>query len=203
MSRKEKYLEKIHAFFVEKGVEGWTVESLAKNIGVTKMTLYNNFKDKNEIVSLIMNYRSNSYRAFFNKLDGAKKNAIAELLMVLDFQQDSPLPQEKTFYQSFQKTYPGLYRRQQVKLRRMLRLFIIENYNRGVAEGIYREGINVQEIASYLISTMDHMFFRWLNEPIQLDLNKTHRHIISYHVRGIANEKGLKILEEELKKRPE
>ncbi len=51
------------------------------------------------------------------------------------------------------------------------------------------------------MGTMNDMFTGWVGGDKEgLDLNMTHRQFINYHIRGVANEKGLKILDEELKK---
>lgn len=193
--KKQVYLEAIYRVYLVKGFKDLKIEDVAEDIGITKMTLYNNFDSKNEIIKSVLSYRSNKYLKFIDNMDNSKNNAIDDLMSVLAFQDEFPLPEIPTFYLSFLKAYPRVYRLYKAKLRRILKLFIINNIKKGIEEGIYISDINSDNIANFAINTMDNMIDKWLNGEVNLDLKTTHEHIITYHIRGIANQKGLKILE--------
>ena len=76
---------------------------------------------------------------------------------------------------------------------------MLENLKRGINEGYYRENINPLIIANIYIGMVDNMLNpeNPLNKHISLD--KMHTEIIRYHIKGIANDKGLEYLKEALK----
>lgn len=193
--KRRVYLEAIYRICLVKGFKDLKIDDIAEEIGITKMTLYNNFDNKDEIIKSVLSYRSNKYIEFIGSMDQSKNNAIDDLMAVLAFQDEFPLPEIPTFYLSFLKAYPRVYRLYKAKLRRILKLFIINNIKKGVEEGIYLSDINSDNIANFAINTMDNMIDKWLNKEVHLDLKTTHEHIITYHIRGIANQRGLKILE--------
>lgn len=193
MTRREKYLEKIYALFSSESIDGLTISDIAEKIGVTKMTLYNNFKDKNELVVSVINYRSLRYIEYIGRQNNKDANAIDELKRVLEFQHQNPLPMVPHLYRALQSNYPEQFKQHEERFRVSLKNFIEQNIIRGQREDIYRSDVNAEEIASYLIMTMDNMINSTVKNGLEVDLNQVHKNIIKYHIRGIANEKGLKI----------
>ncbi len=202
MSKKEKYLEKIHTLFIEKGVKGLTMEDIAEAIHITKMTLYNNFQDKDHLLEEIISFRTKKYMSFrnINVSGGEKRNAIDTLIDVLKFQQENPLQNSYLFYKTIKECYPKLYEQQRANFKIGLAHFIKSNIEQGIQEGIYRQDISGEQLTSYIIASMENVFKNWLSDHSSIDLNNVHKQFIDYHIRGIANEKGIRILEERLKK---
>lgn len=194
MTRRNKYLEQIYAIFLTENIEGLTLSDIATRINITKMTLYNNFKDKNEIIESVINYRSQKYIEFFDKVDSKNKNAIEVLMTALEFQRDNPLIIVSHLYRSLIKSYPAQFKEHEKRFKFSLINFIKNNIKQGQKENIFRADVDADEISSYLAMTMDSMMSSLLktNEPLNLDA--MHENMIKYHVRGIANERGLKIL---------
>lgn len=197
MSKKDKYLEKIHTLFIECGVGGLKMEEIADKIGITKMTLYNNFSDKETLLREILSYRGRLYYSFFGGLKKEKLNAVEMLIKVLKFQEENPMPNSAIFYKSFKDFYPDRYNPHQQQLKSMMAMFIKMNIEQGRREAIYRDDFNSEEIITYIMGTMDAVFGSWVGgQGVELNLNFTHKQFINYHIRGVANEKGLKILED-------
>lgn len=200
MAKKDKYLEKIHSLFLEKGVKGFTMEDIAESISITKMTLYNNFKDKETLLEEIMLFRAKKYSYFRNSKPDKNDNAITMLIDVLKFQSSNSLQSSRTFYVSIKECYPKIYNAYQEQFKHGIAMFIKGNIMQGVKEGLYREGVSADNITSYILASMDGVFSGWVSDNSTIDLNFIHKQLIDYHIRGIANDKGVKILEEELKK---
>lgn len=196
MTRRDKYLEQIYTLFSTENIEGLTINDIADRIHVTKMTLYNNFKDKNEIIESVINYRSQKYVDYFDKVNCKNKNAIEVLMTVLEFQRKHPLMMVAHLYKSLLNNYPEQFKQHEERFKNSLRNFIRNNIIQGQQEDIFRKDVDADEISSYLIMTMDQMMSSALKNGTSVDLNMVHDNIIKYHIRGIANENGLKILKQ-------
>ena len=175
------------------------MEEIAEKIGITKMTIYNNFSNKETLYKAIISHRSNKFLDFICNAPRKHSNAIEELMGVLIFQQHNPLPEMPIYYVSFLKSNPRVFNLYKAKFRRMLKIFVANNIVRGINEGIYISTIDSEQIANFTISTMDNMMDKWLKGDAQMNLNKTHEHIIHYHIRGVANSAGIKLMEHYLK----
>lgn len=196
MAKRDIYLEKIHTIFIELGVGNLTMDEIAKKIGVTKMTLYNNFKDKEALINEILIFRRNAHTSYMMRQCKDKKNAIEMLISVLDFQKNNPLPSSQIFYKSLRDNYPRQFFQLQEMSRKNMEKFIRENMIQGINEGVYRDNFDPDQIISYIIATMNSTLNQWVIKNKNVNLNLTHEQFINYHIRGIANEKGTKILEQ-------
>jgi hypothetical protein len=98
------------------------------------------------------------------------------------------------------KYYPDLYiRLREVRRERTLK-FILNNMIKGKNEGLYRESMNIDILSRLSLSHIDSMFdsevitiTEFLEPPFFIEY-------FEYHLRGIVNDKGLKILEDQLQK---
>lgn len=193
--KKSKYLQAIYNLIVQHGFNTMRMEEIAEKIGITKMTIYNNFDSKENLFRHIISYRSTKFLEFISSASKKHSNAIDELMGILKFQKDNPLPEMSTYYSTFLAANPRVYSLYKTKFRNALKKFVADNIRRGVDEGIYIKSIDPEHIANFTISTMDNMMYKWLKNEAEMDLNITHEHIILYHIRGIANPAGLRLLE--------
>lgn len=198
MTKREKYLEQIYTLFSTESIDGLTMNDIAERLAITKMTLYNNFKDKNEIIESVINYRSKKYVDYFDRVNCQNKNAIEVLIVVLDFQRKNPL-MVSHLYNSLRNNFPEQFKQHEERFRSGLRIFIRQNIIQGQTEGIFRKDVDAESISSYLIMTMDNMLTSGVKSGVKIDLNEVHKNLINYHIRGIANEEGLKILQDKTK----
>lgn len=193
MTRREKYLEQIYSIFCTENIDGLTMVDIAERINVTKMTLYNNFKDKSEIIEAIINYRSLKYIDYFDKANCESKNAIEVLMTVLEFQRKHPLMMVPYLYHTLSKNYPEQFNSHEIRFRNSLKNFIKANIIQGQEEDIFRQDVDAEEISMHIIMSMENMLSSALKNGVEVDLNQVHNNIIKYHIRGIANEKGLEL----------
>lgn len=202
MTKRDRYLKQIYAIFTEFGVKSFTLEELAAKIGVTKMTLYNNFKNKDLLINEIVLFRERAFKEHISSVEDGSNNAITMLFQVLSFQRSNPHPNSMIFYKSLKANYPTLYSNYIDNFKAQLGSFIESNLERGIGEGIYVESISPKIISGYVLAAMDNMFSGSVDSDQRLDLNTMHRDMIAYHLRGIVNEKGQQVLSEVLSNIP-
>ena len=197
--KKEKYLEAIYNLIIKHGFSSMKMEEIAENVGITKMTIYNNFLNKETLFKMLISYRSSKFIEFLENSNNEHKNAIVELLAILEFQKQYPFPEMPIFYSSFLRTNPRVFNLYKAKFRRTLKINIANNITRGIQEGIYLESTNAENIAHFSICTMENMMDKWVVSGSKMNLNTTHEHIIYYHIRGIANPTGFRLLDQYIK----
>ncbi|MEM6540970.1 MAG: TetR/AcrR family transcriptional regulator, partial [Bacteroidota bacterium] len=107
------------------------------------------------------------------------------------------LKDEKTSPQyQLQKYYPRIFDSLRRKEFEVMHDSMVENIERGVAMGIYRENLNIQFVAriyfSGALGLCDHYLF-----PAEMFTKSVlEDYYLEYHLRGIVTPKGRKILNE-------
>ncbi len=170
------------------------MDDISRELGISKKTLYEYVKDKDELVSLIIDLEFEGRSACFTELYKTYKNAIDELYQALKIVNTILKEHSPTSVYDLRKYYPAEYKKMYTMRREKLMEHFITNLERGKEEGLYRSEIDETVIAKLQVlraeSTFDNDFFK----TEELISPKIFAEIFEYHIRGIATEKGLKEL---------
>ncbi|WP_025741328.1 TetR/AcrR family transcriptional regulator [Aquimarina pacifica] len=191
---KEKIIERANELFLNLGFKSVTMDDLASEMGISKKTIYAHFQNKTKLVEATTDYLFCTICDGIDTILEEKKEPIEELYAIKAFLIEH-LKDEKTSPQyQLQKYYPKIHDILKKKQFEVMQECVIENLQRGIEKGVFRTGIDV-EITSrlYFIGMMgikDQDMF-----PVQrYPMSKLMADYLEYHVRGIATEKGLHIL---------
>ena len=81
----------------------------------------------------------------------------------------------------------------------LIQVFVEKNMERGMEEGLYRENLVPKIIARLHIHKIDALFDSDVFPPHEISFQEAHTEMMKYHIRGIANEKGISYMKEKLK----
>ena len=197
--RKEFILDQAGKLYQRYGIRNVTMDDVARELGISKKTLYQYFTDKEELVSQFVD----SYfidNPQFRLPSDEKFNAIDRILHVRS-QLIKMLKLVKNNLESdLKKSYPKVYRKViQFKRKRMYE----DNFS--VMEQGKREGLFRNELDSDLISRMAVGRFLLIFNPDNgifteeetRDIHLFDR-VVDYHFHGICTEQGLKYFKQQL-----
>ncbi len=193
-------LQRTEILFFKYGIKSVTMDDIARELGMSKKTLYQFFDNKNDLLAQIMQTAENQdveimKHSFTHSKDAIDevfniaKHAIAELSKLMSAQ--AILYDLKKYYRDIWDTFEKAMNDRIYNSTKL-------NLERGKNEGLYRVEVDTDIIAKLYVSKMmcivdDDMF------PIkQYDKVKLFKQYLVYHIHGIATAKGLKKLEERL-----
>ena len=78
---EQRILDKARELFFHFGIKSVSMDDIAKDLGISKKTLYAHYKDKNEIVSIIMEGLLERHGNAIIEARSAAKNAIEEVFL--------------------------------------------------------------------------------------------------------------------------
>ncbi len=191
---QQQLLEKATELFLEYGFKSVTMDDIAKNMGISKKTIYKYFKDKNALVAASIDVIHSDICEKVEQVQKGDFNAIEEHFEIKDrINEVFKNIKESPAYQ-LEKHYPKKYQEFVSKRRDLFLDTIVQNFKKGVKEGLFRKEINLEMTAllHYTLSTAIH--------SQQKDAKDFMTSILDYQIRAIATEKGVKILEEQQKK---
>jgi AcrR family transcriptional regulator len=189
-------LEKILSMFTRYGIRSITMDDIARELGISKKTLYHDFEDKNDLIKRVIDYDIIVNRKFLEEVHRANFNAIEELFFVnkrMHRDRDSYSP---TFYYDLKKYYPETYMRWIDEKRQNMFDLIVGNLKKGKQEGVFREDIHEQSIGKLYMARMEMLNNHEISDVLQTITPEFIQEIFIYHLHGICNETGLKTLDE-------
>ena len=168
------------------------MDDIAKQLSVSKKTIYGCIKDKKELVYLtfskhVLEHKKDAER-IFSEVDHPieQMNAIFQALYR---RVDNVNP---CLFYDLKKSHPRAFKVFMSFREDFIREKILKNINNGVSLGLYRSDLNPELIADFYISLTDYILSENRKEK---ELNKRQFELFKYHLRGIASMRGIEYLE--------
>jgi TetR/AcrR family transcriptional regulator, cholesterol catabolism regulator len=193
-------LEKVSVLYMKYGIRSVTMDDVARELGISKKTLYEHFADKSELVKCFIELQLGSMDKEFLNLSQKKINAIERLLEISDMMIRFMRDFNPSVNFDLQKYYSEIWSLLMEFKRDQVFIYFKENLTQGISEGLYRKDMNPDIIARMYMLTIVAIMDTDFAPLIMNSLSPVFREIITYHIRGIATKKGLDLFESISKK---
>ena len=187
-------LERVRALYMKYGIKSITMDDVARELSISKKTLYQYVCDKNELVAKVFEMETDIKECTIKTLESGGANAIEEMIMVNKHVNKMLKEHNPSTEYDLKKYYPELYRKFYETRRGKIFEWIKSNIKRGKTEGLYRDDVNEELIAKLVVIQNEGIVDTELFNITEYTSQKSFVEILVYHIRGIANEKGIKIL---------
>jgi len=188
-------MDKIVSMFFEFGIRNLNMDDISRNLKISKKTLYQYFKSKEDLIEKLFEYDEIKWNNEFSKTDISACNAIevlliASLMVFKEMQQlDAKLKFElKKYYEAI---YTKFFQRKQIHIYTQ----ISKNMKKGIEEGLYRSDLNIELMAGlyvkYLVESQDKDFCFAENITVE----QIFKVMFESHIRAIATPQGIDYFE--------
>ena len=172
------------------------MDDVAKELGMSKKTIYQFVENKAELVKLTMQYYLGEERTQLEAILKTSKNSVDELIEMVAYFFNQVREFNPSALNDLQKYYPetwGIYN--EYRFHFMLGL-LTKNLENGVKQGVYRNDLNADVIARLYIGNVEVLINQELFPSKKYVFSDTYKEYLNYHLRGIVSTKGLKYLEQ-------
>ncbi len=176
------------------GFKSVTMSDIARELGISKKTLYQFVDNKNDLILKVVKARIKDEEAKVSKIHEEAKDAIDEMLAISFHVNQNLKTINPAAIFDLQKYYRDAW--DEIQAHRVGFVFNIikENILRGVKQGLYRENIDVDIISKIYIGVMLSMTDTELFPYPQYNSAKVYEACVHYHIYGIVSLKGLELL---------
>jgi len=192
--KMKEILEKATTVFLRFGIKSVTMDDVARELGISKKTLYVHFKDKNELVSQILASKIEEDQRTCCMVQKDATNAIEEMFGIISFVIENVGKINPSVFLDLQKYHADAWELITNYKHSFIHKTVMKNIERGKSEGIYREELNPDIIARIFIAMTDLLFdgktFPW---P-EYTLTTLYQEITSFQIYGMANINGINYL---------
>ena len=192
-----KVFEKARHLFNTVGVRNTTMDDLAKELGISKKTLYKEVENKADLVKFCVQYDLNQDEKLINSISENTENAIEELVLIAAHISKELQIYHPSILKDITKLYPESWTLIENHKDTFVKKNISDNIKKGIKQGLYRKDVNA-ELATIL---QLHLCFLPL-ENIYNNYNPTqvYQEILRYNLYAIATPKGIELFEQLIKK---
>lgn len=182
------------------GFKSVTMDDIARKIGISKKTLYELFKDKDELVLECIKYMLNDNQVQTEKALKNSINAIDQAINILMIMEKMIRGMNPVCYLDLQRFYPSAAKYLNDHKDSFMFQCISDNLKQGIQEGFYREDIDIEIISRFRMESALIVFQHDLFPQETYDIVKVNTQIFAHYIYGIASSKGHKMIESYLKK---
>jgi TetR/AcrR family transcriptional regulator, cholesterol catabolism regulator len=184
----------ITQLFLKYGIKSVTMDDIARDLGMSKKTLYKHFPDKKELVKKVLEGFVEYDKAYICILVKKDLNAIDKMLEIEKYVTEKVKEVHPSIHYDLQKYYPEAWKIFINHKTGFIYNCIIDNMKAGVKEGLYRNDLDMEILGRLYISRIDLFINPEVFPPDQFSFKRTLTEAILYHLRGIASEKGIEYL---------
>jgi len=197
---KEKILKKAIDLFLNFGFKSVTMDDIAKELAISKKTIYTHFSTKLKLVKATTFYVFEKINSGISDICTVNQNPIEEVYLIKSLVTEQLKGEKNSPQYQLQKYYPKIFETLKQKQFESVNECITANLKKGIEQGLYRKEIDIDLIT--------RLYFNGIMGIKNVDLFQVNKFsstylmdsYLEYHIRAIATEKGLKILKKILKK---
>ena len=180
--------------FLNYGFKSVTMDDIANEMGISKKTIYVHFPNKTKLVEATTLYMFETISCGIDHICALEKNPIEEVFDVKKFVMEHLKKEKSSPQYQLQKYYPKIFASLKSKQFEVMQGCVIENLNRGIKLGLYRDNINVNFISRIYFNCMVTLKDQELFPLKAFSMNTLMEYYLEYHLRGICTPKGLEKL---------
>ena len=195
----ENIVQTASRLFEQYGIRSVSIDNVCSELHISKKTFYTHFQQKEELVDAVLMFQKKSHFEKFEKLF-KNKNAIDSLILIIKEIKKTLETESQSMCFDLEKYYPKIHEKHESQKTNEMRLGFEMNLRQGVAEGYYRDDLDIELISLFHSIQIKNTFELMLHSPKKY----TKKHLLEFFfdlmIHLIANEKGLKYMEENYNK---
>jgi AcrR family transcriptional regulator len=187
-------LAKSSALFMTYGIKSLTMNDISSRLGISKKTLYNYVSDKNDLVYKCIDLHVIENECKMASVCQSAVNAIEELFAFSRFAGEQFSAIHPSIFFDLQKYHPEAWAHLNSFEEKTILEVTKKNLIRGKEEGLFRPDFNVDLIAQIYLAMVQNIFYNTPKLLVGLTLSDYYKNMFDYHIRGIASEDGMKLI---------
>ena len=194
MDYRQKILDEAAEMFRIYGIRAVTMDMLASRMSISKRTIYEVFRDKEELLKGVLKCMAEKQSAVLQKYFGESENVIEAIFKMMDlmfehFRNMSPafrldmrrIKRELGDYPDMMKELPYFSNNAEI-------------LNRGISEGVFREDIDVEMTSRLMLEMLKMSHDQEIFPHDNVDFSDSVRGFYINFLRGISTPEGLDLI---------
>ena len=194
MDLRNRIVEEASVLFFQKGIKSITMNDIASHMSISKRTLYEIFKDKEELLDECISGSIAQGNRKMETLINDSGNVIEAMMNIYATILTETHQINKSTIYDLKKYHPVIYKRIENKQKESIERFA-PYFEKGVEEGLIENDINF-EILLWLLQAQLGMLLEGSFPTDKFPIEEFVRAIILNFTRGIATPRGDKIITE-------
>lgn len=189
-----KMLKRVEDLFFRLGIRNLTMDDVARELGISKKTLYLHVENKDDLVKKVVQMSIEEDKAAHETILAEAKNAIDEMLGVARHILVQVRKVKPSLMFELQRHYPDAWAMMDDFHTQNIKIWTKKNIERGISEGNYRPDLNPEIVASLYVAASANICNEQFFPHGKFAFEELIRQFMAYHLAGLCSLKGQKLL---------
>jgi AcrR family transcriptional regulator len=198
MDQKQQIVNRSRELFMRYGIKSISMDDIAKELGMSKKTLYQFVENKSDLIEQIFRQKIECEKEAMADIRRQSSDAIEEILKIGKYVIEELRQLSPTTVFDLQKYYRITWKQMDALHQRHVYAIIRENIEWGMQQGLYRGDMNPDIIAKLYVGKTSLVADEDAFPLKEYPLEELFKEYIYYHIHGIASPKGMELLEKYL-----
>lgn len=194
MEPQEKILKTSLELFFKYGIKRVTMDDIAKELGMSKKTIYQFYKEKDDLVNQLCEIEMGKHEKKFEEVYSQSVDPIHEIMLISNNMKAMMQNVNPVFFMDLQKFHPKAFLQIQKFKEECAYKDIVRNIKKGKEAGYYRPEVDEDFVARYRMAQIDTLMFGNSFSFEKISFTRSHELILDMFVYGICTIKGHKLI---------
>jgi AcrR family transcriptional regulator len=196
MEVRDRILKEAAKEFFLLGIRNVTMDEIANELGISKRTIYETFKDKTELLTTCLESYSEELKQKKEKIISNSSNVVESIFIFLKDGINTMNAINPVFINDLKKFYPevwnSIYLNNEIKNLNLTHKLL----RKGVNEGIFQKEINLDIISKLIMEQMKILTNEKAFPRDKYSVSEVFQSMVISFTRGISTKKGLEIIDQ-------
>lgn len=186
--------------FVKYGIKSMTMDDIAREMGVSKKTLYQFVENKKDLVKKVMSLHIHNQQDCICEMHSAEGNAIDKLMEIGAFVNQHMRSLHPSVIFDLKKYHPEAWGYLNKHKEEFIYTTIKSNLEEGMSEGLYREDLKPDLVARLYMGMTNALIDPESFPSDQFSKEELHNEMTKYHIRAVLSKKGIEYIKTKMEK---
>lgn len=189
---REKIIRSTHELLMFKGIAEISIIDIVKRAEISSRTFYRYFKGKEEIINVIVKTGLERNGRLIDQIINTVENPIDAYLLLMSNTFEGVKNMSAAFHDDLPKYYVRIYKGMENFINTKIFEFHKLMISRGIEMGLFRDEINVEICAKFLIDARINSLYRLFAYNRKFSKEEIYFEINAFIIYGLCTPKGLK-----------
>ncbi len=192
-------IKQIANLFLKNGLKSVTMDDIARELGVSKKTVYEQFGSKENLICEVVEYHLKDARKLIESVERNSENAIECWMTIAR----DHIKLQKDFHSSIlydlQKYYPKAWKIFKEHVEGFITSHVIKKIKRGMKEGYFRKNLIPEVVAFHQLSKIENYSNPETFRKMGYNMEDVYEEVLKLQLYGIVSKKGREYLNKKYK----
>ena len=180
---------------LQSGLRQVTMDDLAHQLGISKKTIYQYYKDKDDLVKAVVNLELKEHELTCKDCKSKAENAIHEMFLLMENMKAMTQTMNPNSMMELEKHFSNAFDMIKNHKDEFLFSLIKQNLMKGIEEGCYRRDLDIDIISKFRLETVFIPFNLHLFPLNKFNSIEVHTQLMEHFVYGLMTIKGHELMD--------